>query len=38
MAVKPWIGSIIEPSNHLPVDKSVPDVTYKLDYVYGYRC
>ncbi len=38
MAVKPWIGAIAEPSNHNPADPSPPDVSYSLDYVYGYRC
>jgi hypothetical protein len=38
MAVKPWIGAIVEPTNHPPVDKSQPDETYELEYVYGYRC
>ena len=37
MAVKPWIGAIAEPTNHPPVNKSIPDITYKLEYVYGYR-
>lgn len=38
MAVKPWIGAIVEPTNHPPVNKSQPDETYELEYVYGYRC
>lgn len=38
MATKPWIGAIVEPTNHPAVDKSPPDVTYELEYVYGYRC
>lgn len=38
MAVKPWIGAIREPDNHPPVNKSKPDQTYELEYVYGYRC
>ena len=38
MAVKPWIGAIREPDDHPPVDKSKPDTTYALEYVYGYRC
>jgi len=37
-AVKPWKGAVKEPEDHLPVDKSQPDETYTLDYVYGYRC
>jgi len=38
MAVRPWIGQVAEPDNHNPVDKSVPDTQYSLEYVYGYRC
>jgi len=38
MAVRPWIGQIAEPDSHNPFDPSPPDVQYKLDYVYGYRC
>ena len=37
MAVKPWIGAVVEPTNHPPVNKSIPDIIYKLEYVYGYR-
>jgi hypothetical protein len=37
MAVKPWIGAIAEPTNHPPINKAIPDVTYKLEYCYGYR-
>ena len=37
MAVKPWIGQITEPANHNPVVNDKPDVTYELEYVYGYR-
>ncbi len=38
MAVKPWIGAIAEPTSHPELNKSPPDETYELDYVYGYRC
>lgn len=38
MAVKPWIGAVMEPDNHPEVNKSKPDETYTLEYVYGYRC
>ena len=38
MAVKPWIGAVVEPSNHNPPNPSPPSVSYTLDYVYGYRC
>ena len=49
MAVKPWIGAVVEPQNRKsyliyfiyidnPPEPSPPDVNYKLDYVYGYRC
>lgn len=38
LAVKPWIGAIQEPDDHPPVDKSPPDESYMLEYVYGYRC
>jgi len=38
MAVRPWIGQIAEPNSHNPVNNEQPDVTYSLEYVYGYRC
>jgi microtubule-associated protein-like 6 len=38
MAVKPWIGCICDPTDPPSVDKSTPDVNYKLNYAYGYRC
>ena len=37
MAIRPWIGQIAEPSSHNPVCNDKPDVTYALEYVYGYR-
>jgi len=38
MSIRPWIGQITEPDNHNPINNDVPDVTYALEYVYGYRC
>lgn len=38
LAVKPWIGAVKEPDDHPPVDKSEPEESYQLEYVYGYRC
>ena len=38
MSVRPWIGQIEEPDNHNEVNNEQPDVTYELEYVYGYRC
>ena len=35
--VKPWIGTVVEPSDHPAPDRSPPDVDYKLEYVFGYR-
>jgi len=37
LAVKPWVGSVVAPSDPPPVDKSQPDIQYELEYVYGYR-
>jgi WD40 repeat protein len=37
MAVRPYAGAIIEPTNHNDFSKKAPDVCYELDYVYGYR-
>lgn len=37
MAVRPYEGAIIEPDEHNDEDNSPPDVTYQLEYVYGYR-
>lgn len=38
MAVRPWIGQIIEPDEHNPVNNDKPATQYELEYVYGYRC
>lgn len=38
MAVRPYLGAIMEPANHPPPNPSPPDVRYTLEYVYGYRC
>lgn len=38
MAVRPYEGAIVEPTNHNAPSKDPPDVTYELEYVYGYRC
>jgi len=39
LSVKPWkAAAAVEPENHPPVEKSKPDETYQLEYVYGYRC
>ena len=37
MACKPWIGAVVAPSKPPPANGSVPDVNYKLDYVFGFR-
>lgn len=37
MAVKPWIGAVVEPAEHPDPDPSKPDEDYKLSYVFGYR-
>lgn len=37
LAVKPWVGAVVAPSDPPPVDKSQPDVQYELEYAYGYR-
>ena len=38
MAVRPYLGAIMEPKNHPPPNPKAPDTKYKLEYVYGYRC
>ena len=38
MAVRPYEGAIMEPTNHNDPDESAPDATYELEHVYGYRC
>ena len=38
MAVKPWIGAVIETDKHPEPDSSPPDCCYVLEYAYGYRC
>mmetsp|Transcript_42835 Transcript_42835/g.50228 ORF Transcript_42835/g.50228 Transcript_42835/m.50228 type:complete len:569 (+) Transcript_42835:31-1737(+) len=37
MAVRPYEGAIVEPANHNDFVGSAPDVSYELEYVYGYR-
>ncbi|OQR95137.1 microtubule-associated protein [Achlya hypogyna] len=36
MAVKPWEGAIIPPTNPPPIDSSAPTVDIGLDWVFGY--
>ena len=38
MAVRPWIGQIAEPDCHNENCTDKPDVTYEMEYVYGYKC
>lgn len=38
MAVKPWIGALVAPSEEPENNGEVPDQTLTLEYVYGYRC
>jgi hypothetical protein len=38
MAVCPWKGQIEEPSDHNPVIISKPEIEYKIEWVYGYKC
>lgn len=37
MAVLPWKGAIREPTNHPPINRTKPDVSYVIDFVYGYK-
>jgi len=36
-AVKPWLGSIVAPTNHPEQDVAAPATDLELDYVHGYR-
>ncbi len=36
-AVLPFLGALVEPANHPPVNPSEPEENYALEYVYGYR-
>jgi hypothetical protein len=36
-AIKPWLGAIVEPTDHPPMNNTKPDITYNIDFVYGYR-
>ena len=38
MAVKPWIGAIVEPSEHADPNPALPKMGFELEYVFGYRC
>lgn len=40
IAVKPWKGSVKEPTGYKknPGDEDAPDASLELEYVYGYRC
>ena len=37
MAVLPWKGAIKEPTNHPPPNPEKPEVSYQIDFVYGYK-
>jgi len=36
-AVLPWLGALVEPTEHPPFNPKVPSEEYELEYVYGYR-
>lgn len=36
-AVLPFLGALVEPSEHPPFNPKVPTQDYELEYVYGYR-
>ena len=37
MSVRPYEGVIVEPHQYCEPSKDPPDVTYDLEYLYGYR-
>jgi hypothetical protein len=37
MSVLPWKGAIVEPDEHPPIRKEVPDVGYEIEFAYGVR-
>ncbi len=37
MAVKPWVGAIVEPSRPPPQNATVPSEELHLRWVHGYR-
>ncbi|KAH9137683.1 hypothetical protein LEN26_005631 [Aphanomyces euteiches] len=37
MAVKPWEGAIVSPTNVPTLDSSAPVLSLKLDWIYGYH-
>ncbi|KAG1711816.1 hypothetical protein DVH05_009058 [Phytophthora capsici] len=37
MAVKPWIGAIVAPTNAATPNSREPDLTVELEWVYGYQ-
>lgn len=39
LSVRPWkAAAAVKPDNTPEENRSKPDVTYKLEHVYGYRC
>eukprot|EP01022_Parablepharisma_sp_SALTPOND_P026492 TRINITY_DN641_c0_g1_i1.p1 TRINITY_DN641_c0_g1~~TRINITY_DN641_c0_g1_i1.p1 ORF type:complete len:759 (-),score=97.78 TRINITY_DN641_c0_g1_i1:138-2414(-) len=36
-AVLPFLGALVEPDKHPPINNAEPDENYALEYVYGYR-
>jgi microtubule-associated protein-like 6 len=37
LAVKPWIGAVVAPSNPPPITPAAPDNSLELEWIYGYR-
>ena len=37
MACQPWKGAIKPPSRMPVINKTKPDVSYAIDFVYGYK-
>ena len=38
MAVKPWIGAVVEPASHPDPNPEKPNACLNLAFIYGYRC
>jgi microtubule-associated protein-like 6 len=38
MAVRPYVGAIVEPASHPAPNPAAPTENWQLTYVYGYKC
>lgn len=37
LSIMPWLGAIREPKRHLPINPEKPNITFAINFVFGYK-